>query len=64
MVKYNLDIFLRKFIYLFWRETVHVQECEGGIEGEGERESQADSPLGVDPDRGLDPTTQRDHNLS
>ena len=31
---------------------VHVQE-QGGAEGEGERESQADSPLSMKPDTGL-----------
>ena len=29
----------------------------GGAEGEGERESQADSPLSMEPDMGLDLTT-------
>ena len=40
----NFNFFLRE------RETAHTCTCEwGGAEGEGERESQADSMLSLEP---------------
>ena len=37
------------FIFLKIEEREHVQEPEGGAEREGERESQAVSPLSMEP---------------
>ena len=42
-------------IYLFERERVHMR----GGEGEGQRESQADSPSSAEPNAWLDPRTLR-----
>jgi len=44
-----------RFIYLFERER--KREQGGGAEGKGEREPQADSPLSMEPDMGLDSGT-------
>ena len=41
-------------LYLFW-ERKSVYACEGGAYREGERESQAGSPLSVQSDEGLSP---------
>ena len=35
--------FKKRFVYLFGRQREHVHAWWGGAEGEGERESQADS---------------------
>ena len=50
-----------RFIYLFERERASMGACEAGRgkEGEGERESPADSPLSAEPNTGLDPRTRR-----
>ena len=52
--------FKKYFIYLFERERtcvpVHTR-AEEGVEGEGRRESQADSELSAEPDMGLDVMT-------
>ena len=49
-------------IYLLTWERERAQ-VEGGAEGEGQWESQADYLLSVEPDGGLDPTPW-DHDLS
>lgn len=41
---------------IYFRERVSLV---GGAEGEGEKESRADSALNVEADTGLDPTTPR-----
>ena len=46
-----------KDLFLFILERVH--EWGEGVEGKGERESQADSMLSVKPNGGLDPRTLR-----
>ena len=60
--RYSLNFFFFLRFYLFEREREHVNErkstqaqTEGGAEGEGE----AASPLGREPDIGLDPRTLR-----
>ena len=51
----SLDLEFFKEIYLLILE----REPDEGAEGEGERESQADSPLSKEPYSGLDPMTLR-----
>lgn len=47
-----------EFIYLFKDVFIYFREREGGgPEGQGERESQTDSLLSVEPYIGLDPMT-------
>lgn len=49
-----------RFIYFREREGGRKREHkQGGADGEGERESQADATPSTEPDVGLDLTTQR-----
>lgn len=46
----------------FFKRSVHLfleRAQAEGVEGRGERETQADSVLSVEPDVGLNPTTPR-----
>ena len=47
-----------KFIYLFLRESERVCISRGVAEREEERESQASSTFGTEPDAGLKPTNR------
>ena len=48
--------FLKDFIHLRKKER---KQARGGTEGQGERESQADSLRSLEPDPGLNPRTLR-----
>ena len=68
-IEKNIDSMIPLILLKDWlidnlrkRESEHAQ-MRGGAVGEGERESQAGSLLGMEPDSGLDPGPW-DHDLS
>ena len=52
-------LYIFKSLLFLEREGESACAQGGGAEGEGERESQAESLLSVEPNMGLDPTTLR-----
>lgn len=49
--------FFLKDLFIYFRDTVHAEGRGRGAEGDGERGSQADSTLSVEPKVGLNPKT-------
>lgn len=55
----QMALFKNKAIYLFEGEHERAHAWWGGIEGEGEGESSADTPLSMEPEASLDLTILR-----